>query len=147
MPREANKAVIRRWYDAENAKDLSSIDEIVAPDFIDHTHQLRGVEAYKRYIGVFIQAFPDFHETIEDIVAEGDKVWVRFTFTGTHTGEYRGLAPTGKTITVTAVDIFRVIDGKVVEEWEVADGLDMLLQLGMIEYTVTGRAVFPEDDS
>ena len=83
---------------------------------------------------MFIKGFPDFHETIEDIIAEGDKVWVRFKFTGTHLGEYRGLAPTGKKITVEVVDIFRMVDGKAVEEWEVADGLNFLKQLGVVEY-------------
>ena len=87
MSLEAKKAIIRRWYEAENEKELSSVGDIVAPDFVDHTNQLRGVEEYKQYITGFIKAFPDFHETIEDIIAEGDKVWVRFTFTGTHTGE------------------------------------------------------------
>ena len=111
---EENKAIIRRWFEAENKKDLSPIEDIVAPDFVDHTHQLRGWEEYKKRIAMFIKAFPDFHETIEDIIAEGDKVWVRFKFTGTHTGEYLGLAPTGKKITVEAVDIFRMVDGKAV---------------------------------
>lgn len=64
-----------------------------------------------------------------------DKVWVRFKFTGRHTGEYRGLAPTDKKIRVEAVDIFRMVDGKAVEEWEVSDRLDFLKQLGAIEYT------------
>jgi steroid delta-isomerase-like uncharacterized protein len=134
MSLEENKAIIRRWYEAENEKDLSSIGDIVAPDFVDHTNQLKSLEEYKQYITMFIKAFPDFHETIEDIIAEGDKVWVRFTFTGTHTGVYRGLAPTGKKITAEVVDIFRMVDGKVVEEWEVADGVNMLKQLGVIEY-------------
>jgi predicted ester cyclase len=90
MPLEENKAIIRRWFEAENKKDLSPIEDIVAPDFFDHTHQLRGLEEYKQRLNVFIKAFPDFHETIEDIIAWGDKVWVRFKFSGTHTGEYLG---------------------------------------------------------
>jgi len=102
------------------------------------------VEAYKQYITVFFKGFPDFHETIEDIIAEGDKVWVRFTFTGTHTGEYRGLAPTGKKITAEIVDIFRIVNGKVVEWWEVADALDMSKQLGLIEYTEKGKKLFSD---
>jgi predicted ester cyclase len=93
---------------------------------------------------MLIKGFPDFHETIDDIIAEGDKVWVLFTFTGTHTGEYRGIAPTSKKITVECVDIFRMVDGKVVEEWEVADGMNMLKQLGLIEYTETGKQLFPD---
>ena len=145
MSLEENKAVIRRWFEAENKKDLSQIEDIVAPDFVDHTNQLRSREEYKQYITTFIKGFPDFHETIEDMIAEGDKVWVRFKFSGTHTGEYLGLAPTGKRITVECVDIFRMVDGKVVEEWEVADGLDFLKQLGLVEYTEKGKKFFPED--
>ena len=141
---EENKAIIRRWFEAENKKDLSPIEDIVTPDFVDHTHQLRSREEYKKRITMFIKGFPDFHETIEDIIAEGDKVWVRFKFTGTHKGEYLGLAPTGKKITVECVDIFRMIDGKAVEEWEVADGLDSLKQLSLIEYTEKGKKLFPE---
>jgi len=142
---EENKAVIRRWFEAENNKDLSQIEDMVAPGFIDHTHKLKSREEYEQRIVMFMKGFPDFHEAIEDIIGEGDKVWVRFKFTGTHTGEYLGLAPTGKKITVEVVDIFRMVDGKVVEEWEVADGLDSLKQLGAIEYTEKGKKLFPED--
>ncbi len=145
MPLEENKAIIRRWFEAENKKDLSQIEDIVAPDFFDHTHQLKGVEEYKQRFNMFIKAFPDFHETIEDIIAEGDRVWVHFKFSGTHTGEYLGLAPTGKKIAVEVVDIFRMVDGKVVEEWEIADALDLLKQLGVIEYTKKGKKLLPED--
>ena len=144
MSLEANKALIRRWFEAENTKDLSSIEDIVAPDCVDHAHQLQGVAAYKQYIAVFAKGFPDFHETIEDIIAEGDQVWVRFTFTGTHTGEYRGVAPTGKKITAEIVDIFRIVDGKVVEWWEVADALKMSKQLGLIDYTEKGKRLLPQ---
>jgi predicted ester cyclase len=100
------------------------------------------------------KGYPDFHETIEDIIAEGDKVWVRFNFTGTHTGEYQEylpsigkitLAPTGKKITISLVDIFRIVDGKVVDWiWEVYDGFDFLKQLGLIEYTEKAKKLFPE---
>ncbi len=84
--------------------------------------------------------------TIEDIIAEGDKVWVRFKATGTHKGEYRGLAPTGKKITVMGVDIYRIVNGKVVETgWIVEDTLDLYKQLGVIEYTEKGKKLFPED--
>ena len=78
--------------------------------------------------------------TIEDIIAEEDKVWVHITETMTHTGEYRGIAPTGKKITFPSVWINRIVDGKVVEGWEVYDLLDFLKQLGVIEYKG-----FPED--
>ena len=145
MSLEENKAIIRKAIEAINKRNLAVVDEFIAPDYIDHTHKLKSVGEYKQRIAMFMKGFPDFHETIEDIIAEGDKVWVRFKFSGTHTGEYLGLAPTGKKITVECVGIFRMVNGKAVEEWEVADGLDSLKQLGAIEYTEKGKKLFPED--
>jgi len=79
--------------------------------------------------------FPDFHATIEDMIAEGDKVWVLEKCTMTHTVEYRGIAPTGKKLTETFVEIYHIIDGKIVEMWTVIeDELDFLRKLGVIEY-------------
>ena len=92
---------------------------------------------------MLIKGFPDFHMTIEDIIAEGDKVWVRTTNTGTHKGEFRGLAPTDKKFIEAAVWISRMVDGKVVEEWGATDELDFLKQLGIIEYTEKGKKLFP----
>jgi predicted ester cyclase len=106
MSLEENKAIIRRWFEAENKKDLALLDEFVASDFVDHTHQLQGREAYKQFVASIGKGFPDFHETIKDIIAEGDKVWVYFDITGTHTGDWMGLAPTGKKISANIVEIF-----------------------------------------
>jgi len=78
--------------------------------------------------------FPDFHATIEDIIAEGDKVWILEKCTMTHTAVYRGIAPTGKKLTETLVEIYRIVDDKVVEMWTIIDELDFLKQLGVIEY-------------
>jgi predicted ester cyclase len=94
---------------------------------------------------MFHTGFPDFHGTIEDIVAEGDKVWIRVTYRGTHTGKYLGLAPTGKKITFTAVQIYRIVAGKVVERVSVSDSLNFLKQLDVIEPTEKGKKLFPED--
>ena len=110
---EKNKAIIRKWFEAENKKDLALLDEFVAPDFFDHTHQLRGLEGYKQFVASIGKGFPDFHEKIKDIIAEDDKVWVYFDITGTHTGEWMGLAPTGKKINANVIEIFRMVDGKV----------------------------------
>ena len=94
---------------------------------------------------MIFSGFPDYHETLEDIIAEGDKVWIRDTVTGTHKGEYRGLAPTGKEIKGEMVVILRIVDGKVVEGWEVSDMLHTLKQLGVIEYTEEGKKLFPNE--
>jgi len=76
-------------------------------------------------------AFPDFHLTIEDQIAEGNKVITRVTFRGTHQGDYRGIAPTGKQIKYSGIAIDRIVDGKVVEMWHVADTCGMLQQIGV----------------
>ena len=136
---EENKAIVRRWIEAYNKRNLDSFDEFIAPDFFDHAHQQQGVESLKQVFKIAFIGMPDWHETIEDIIAEGDKVWVRLSYTGTHTGEWFGLAPTGKKITATAVAIYRIVNGKLVEGRFVTDTLDMLKQIGVIEYTEKGR--------
>lgn len=142
MSLEENKAIVRSWIEAFNKRNLALLDELHAPDFVYHTRQQQGLESIKQSYTMFYKGFPDVHATIEDVIAEGDKVWIRATVTGTHTGEYRGLAPTGKKITLTGVDIRRIVDGKMVEGWDVDDFLDFFKQLGVIEYKG-----FPEDVS
>ena len=108
---EKNKALIRKVNEALNKKDLTLVDEFMAPDYIDHTNQLRGREDVKQFYTRAFKDFPDFHRTIEDIIAEGDKVWVLVKFTGT--------ASSGKKIELTTVSILRIVDGKYVEGWTV----------------------------
>jgi C-1 hydroxylase len=135
MSFEENKAIIRRWFDAENKKDLSPIADIVAPDFVDQKNQLRSREEYKKWLTMFIKAFPDLHVTIEDVIAEGDKVWVRLRETATHTGEYFGL-PTGNKLSYKVVAIWHIVNGKCIEGWIVYDQVDFLKQLGVINLTI-----------
>ena len=89
-----------------------------------------------------LKAFPDWHETIEDIIAEGDKVWIRITYTGTHESEFMGLVPTGNKIITKGVDIYRVVNGKLAEYWNVTDNIDMFKQIGAIEITEKGKGLF-----
>lgn len=111
MSLEKNKALIRKVNEALNRMDLTILDEFMAPDYVDHANQLRGKEdARQFYIGIF-KDMPDFHRTIEDIIAEGDKVWILFKTTGT--------APTGKKIEMTTVSILHFVNGKAVEGWTV----------------------------
>jgi len=132
MSLEKNKAVVRRLYEAFDRRNFGLLDKSIAPDYIDHPRQFRGLETYKQHLTMFFKSFPDSHETIEDIIAEGDKVWAHIKGTGTHKGEFRGLAPTGKKITWEAVSIWRIVDGKIVEMWcAVADELDFYKQLGI----------------
>jgi C-1 hydroxylase len=132
---EKNKAIIRSLYEADNKKDLDILDKLISPDFYDPSFNLRGAENYKQFETAFFKGFPDWIETIEDIIAEGDKVWVRFTATGTHMGEWLGLAPTGKKVTVKAVQIWRLVDGKVLAKDSIMDWGDAFIKLGVIEYT------------
>ncbi len=144
MSLEENKAIVRRWIEAYNERNLDLFDEFIAPDYFDHANQV-DAEGLKQLFDMGFTAFPDWHETIEDVIAEGDKVWVRISYTGTHKGEWRGLAPTGKKITATAVDIYRIVNGKLAEYWNVTDTLNILKPIGAIEYTEEGKMLFPED--
>jgi predicted ester cyclase len=154
MSLEENKAIVRRLNEAFNKGNPDLLDDIVAPEYVDHTRQLKGVESLKQQMMLGRKAFHDYHETIDDMIAEGDKVWVRLTYTMTHTGEFLGVAPTGNEITSRAVDIHRLENGKIVEYWNVSDSLGFFEPLGVIEYTEKGKRFlatqaglefFPED--
>ena len=145
MSLEENKKIVRKTIEVVNTQELSSIEKMVAPDFIDHTRQMQGPEGLKQFLSMIFRSFPDFHLTIEDMIAEGDKVWVRLTITATHTSEFYGLAPTGNKFTEPSVWIYRIVNGKVVEGWDVQDELDFYKKIGAIEYTEKGKKLFPED--
>jgi len=154
MSLEENKAIVRSLYEVLNKHNLDLLDEFMASDYVDAPntpHELRGLESVKQYYADVYKGFPNLHLTIEDIIAEGDKVWVLTTMTGTHTGELEFLgitfAPTGKKMTWTAVHILRIVDGKIVERKSVRDGLELFIQLGVIEPTEKGKKIFPEDVS
>ncbi|MEM4703565.1 MAG: ester cyclase [Candidatus Bathyarchaeia archaeon] len=136
MSLEKNKAVVRKMFEAINKQNLASLDELMTPDFVLHMHarQTRGWEVNKQVVEDEIKAFPDLHVAIEDIIAEGDKVCVRLKETATHTGEYRGLAPTGNKLSYTVVAIWRIVEGKIAEGWITYDQMDFLKQLGAIEW-------------
>jgi C-1 hydroxylase len=151
MSLEENKATVRRFIEAYNTRNLDLFDDLVAPDYIDHTHQQQGLDNFKRLFSLAFEAFPDWHEHIEDIIAEEDRVWVRVRATGTHTGEWNlsgvPLPPTGRKVAMTMVFIWRIIDGRLTEGWEVDDELDFWRQLGVVEYTEIGEKIFPESMS
>ena len=140
---EENKAIVRSFIEAYNHRSLAFLD-FVAPDYIDHEKNI-GREGLKQLFTMGLTAFPDWHESIEDIIAEGDKVWVRLTYTGTHRGEFMGLPPTGKKITSKAVDIYRVVNGKLAEYWNVTDNVSIFKQIGALEVTEKGKRLFPEE--
>jgi steroid delta-isomerase-like uncharacterized protein len=145
MSLEKNKEIVRKFIEAYNTRNLDLLDDLFAPDYVDHTHQQQGLESLKQLFNIAFKAFPDWHETIEDIIAEGDKVWVRLTYTGTFTSEFGGLAPTGKKITCMDVDIYRIVNGKIAEGLNFTDDFTLFKQLGAIEYTEEGKKFFGED--
>ena len=135
MSTEQNKANARRFYEEVwNQGNLAIADELNAINFVDESLQppVRSLEDLKHFVTMYRTAFPDAHFTIEDIIAEGDKVAVRFTATGTHQGDLMGIAPTGKHVTATGISIIRYENGKAMEGWANFDDLGMLQQLGVI---------------
>ena len=107
MSLEENKAIIRKWIEAINLRDFTVLEEFMASNYVDHTNQLRGREDVKRFYDNAQKDFPDFQRTIEDIIAEGDKVWVHVKYTGTSVA--------GKKIESEVVTIFRIVNRKIVE--------------------------------
>ncbi len=129
-----NESVVRKLIEeAFNQGRLEVIDELMSPDFVEHQTLGHGApagrEAPKVIVSMLRLAFPDFHLTIEDTASRGDTVWLRLRGTGTHDGPFMGRQPTGKRISVPVVDIMRVANGKIVENWGVADRLGALQQI------------------
>ena len=130
-----NKALASEYFEAFGRNDFPALQRVVHPDVVYHTAPpglSPGIEGYRELMAMYKSAFPDLEVTIDDVVAEGDKVAARFSSTGTHQGELMGIAPTGKEATVTGITISRLRNGKVVEEWTNWDTLGMLVQLGAV---------------
>jgi steroid delta-isomerase-like uncharacterized protein len=129
------KALITRQHDEVWSRgNLSVVDELFAPDFMGHhpgNDDWVGPAGVRQVVGDVRRAFPDFTETVLDIIEEGDKVVTRFLASGTHLGPYRGLPPTGRRIAVDEMGIFRVARGKIVEKWGLVDRLGWHAQLGL----------------
>jgi steroid delta-isomerase-like uncharacterized protein len=128
-----NKALLARFYaDFWNAGDVGAIDALIADDFVDHqpvAGMPTGKAGFAELIRLWHTGFPDMTETVEDLIAEDDKVVGRFTFRGTHTGEFLGHAPTGRKVSMTGIDIVRVRDGRIAEFWYAEQLHDLLGQL------------------
>jgi steroid delta-isomerase-like uncharacterized protein len=138
MSAEENKAVVRRVYtEVMGNDDLSVIPELFADEYVYHSPgspDVYGPDAFRELVTAYRAAFPDFLQTADLLIAaEGDTVVSRWTATGTHQGEFLGIPPTGKRVTFTGVVITRLAGGKVVEDWELADTLGLLQQLGITD--------------
>jgi steroid delta-isomerase-like uncharacterized protein len=138
MSIESNKAVARRFFEELFGKgNLAVADEIIALDYVDRSPGAlpglpSGLEGAKMFVTVYRNAFPDIKFTIDEQIADGDKVVTRWTATGTHKGELAGIPPTGKSATVTGIGVDRIVNGKIGESWGLFDQFGMLQQLGVI---------------
>ena len=138
MYREQNKTIVLRYYEELfERRRLAVIDEIFASGYVNHQRtdpyradEVKGPEGLKKLATVFFSAFPDHHTSVDDIIAEGDKVVTRWTTRGTHQGELFGIAPTNRRVTISGITIDRVVDEKIVETWTNWDLAGLLQQLG-----------------
>ena len=132
MSAEENKALARHSWGLLDNPDI--LEEVYAPDLLWHEpdQDVQGLEEAKRFLGMYKTAFPDLHATVEDVIAEGDKVVTRWTISGTHQGEIEEFGPpTGKQVEIKGITIHRIEEGKIVEEWERYDNLSVMQQLGL----------------
>ncbi len=135
MSAEENKVLVRQFFDALSQGRLDTLDAFLAPNYSAH---FAGIPApmsrvdFAQFMAAFIAAFPDQQHTVEDLIAEGDKVAPRLVIRGAHQGAFNGIPPTGKLVTITAINILRIANGKIVEHWSEGDNLGMLQQLGVV---------------
>lgn len=133
----ANQALVTRYFEEVcNGRKLQVADEIFAADHAHHDPSAPwvppGPEGMKQLVSVYQNGFPDAHWGMDATYEAGDTVIVRWTGTGTHSNDLAGIAPTGKSVNVSAIVIFRIADGKIAESWDVWDTLGMLQQLGVV---------------
>jgi predicted ester cyclase len=135
MSLERNKAIVLKFYEAFDQKDVERGRELMSADIVGRgmgTDILNGYDAFMQYGMMMFSAFPDGRHLLEEVIAEDDKVVTRGIFTGTHQGELMGIPPTGKQVKFSVVHIDRVVDGKIVEHWGQGDTFAMMQQLGVV---------------
>jgi len=135
MSTEQNKTLVKTLMEEVwHKRNVAAIDEIFAPEYvghgIDHPGSSHDIEASKQSSALFLSAFSDFHVTCDDVFAEGDRVALRFTVRTTHTGEFSGIAPTGRGVTFAGISIMRCHEGRIVEQWQIVDIPGLMEQLG-----------------
>lgn len=132
---ERNKAVVHRAVEELfNTGNLDIVEQVFAPDYVDHSpsdSELSGLENVKRFVAAWRAAFPDTRSTVEDMIAEGDKVAARWTTRATHRGEFLGVPPTGNVVTAQWLGIFHLSDGRIVDSWDHYETQGLLRQLGI----------------
>ena len=135
MSTEENKALVLQLMHLQEHGDLNTVNQFIAPNWVNHDPSLpplQGYEGFKQLTMLFRSAFPGFHTEIEDLLAEGDKVATRLRMRGTNTGSFQGMPPTGRAVDFTATGIFRVVDGRVTDNWVNVDALGLMQQLGVV---------------
>ena len=131
-----NKAIVRRLYEEVwNKRRVELVDELMSPSHAMHDNHLPdsgvGPEAYKRNVARYVAGFPDLRFTVEDMVSENDKVAVSWIISGTHKGEFRGISPTGKKVSIEGITINHIAEGKIMDSFINWDALSLLQQLGV----------------
>jgi hypothetical protein len=135
MSIEENKAIVGRFWEEWSKGNLGIVDELQANNCVFHgpgVREIHGPEGLKQLLVTVLTALPDYHLTVEDMVAEADKVAARLTETGTHQGDFQGIPPTGKWCTHPSICISRIVGGKIVETWCESDMLGLMQHLGAI---------------
>lgn len=133
---ERNKELVRRlMVDDISRGDTATAAAIIHPEFFDHTNppgMQCGLEGHNAIVALFRRTFPDMNWEIHDLIAEGDRVVARTTMTGTHLGDFFGIPPTGKSVSMDGVHVLRVADGRIAEHWGSNDDLGLMRQLGVV---------------
>lgn len=130
------KALAQVWLKEINAHNIDSFDQYLTEDFVEHEEipgiEGTGPEVPKQFFSMIVAAFPDMHMELLDMAVDGDKIWWRFRMTGTNTGEFMGMPPTGKKIDIEGIDVLRMEGERAAEHWGVTDQMKMLQQLGLV---------------
>jgi steroid delta-isomerase-like uncharacterized protein len=135
MSIEAHKNIVRHYQAIYNSNNLDGLDEVVSKDLLTPKIMAgipTGIEGAKAVHHIMLTGFPDYQTMIDDLLAEGDQVAARITMTGTHTGDFMGIPPTGRSVSFTGMYIARIANGKIVEHWGAEDGVSLLQQLGVL---------------
>jgi len=133
MSTQDNKALVQRFHEEVlNRRNLAALDQFVSPNAVNHSVPAGLPQGPSQFLSLHLNAFPDLQVTVEDLLADGDKVVARVSIRGTHQGALRGISPTGKPISVMAINILRIVNGQIVEHWGLADRLSTLQQLGVV---------------
>lgn len=133
MLTDDNKALVQRFYDEViNQRNLAALGQFVSPNAVNHTVPAGLPQGPSQFLSMHLNAFPDVKVTVEDLLADGDKVVALISVQGTQQGAFRAISATGRPITVMGINIFRIVNGQIAEHWGLTDRLSALQQLGVV---------------